>query len=154
MRCNELFPGRAPAPLRRWCDAVTTKDIAHRLIGNDMAQIRQCSDDPVVPPAGVLPSHADDEVSDFTPESRPPRIATVFGTIEFLSYQSPIPRQNGVGLGYTCDSFQGFAAEPLADLRQRRPLRIGEPQSSWQMCSQDPVLRRQTLILQQQFLID
>ena len=141
------------ASLRCWGDAVTPQDIAHRLIRNNMSQIGQCSDDPVIAPAGILTSHADDELTHLTPESRPPRIGTVAGTVKLLSDESAIPGKNGVGLSHPRNSPQRFAAEPFSDLRQGRPLRIGKPQSNWQMGSQDLILRSQILVLEQQFLI-
>jgi hypothetical protein len=47
MRRNELLPRRALAAFWRWGNAVTAQDIADGLIGDNVPQIRQCSDDSV-----------------------------------------------------------------------------------------------------------
>src|SRR5215212_7245847 len=97
-----------------WGDAVMAQNITHRLIGNNMAQVGQCSDDPVIAPAGILASHADDQLSHLTPDSRPPRIGAVLGTIELQSDEPAIPGEDGFGLSHPCDSLQRFAAEPFS----------------------------------------
>ncbi len=47
-----------------------------------------------------------------------------------------------------------LAPQTLADFRQRGPLAVRQPQIPRRMCLQNPVLGRQILILQQEFLID
>jgi hypothetical protein len=74
------------------------------LIGDNVTQIGQCADDPVIAPAGVLTSHPDDQLSNFAPDPRPPWIGAMLGTVELLSDEPAIPRENGVGLGDTRDS--------------------------------------------------
>src|SRR4030095_3291949 len=118
VRGNELLPCRVLAPLRCWRDAVTAQDIAHRLIGNNMAQIGQCADDPVIAPAGILASHADDELSHLTPDSRPPRVGAALGTIKLLSDEPAIASEDGVGLSHPRDLLHRFAAAPFCDLPQ------------------------------------
>ncbi len=54
VRSNDVLPCGGLAPLRGRCNAVSTKDIAYRLIGNNVAQISQCSDDAIITPARVL----------------------------------------------------------------------------------------------------
>src|SRR4030095_205716 len=127
VRGNELLPCRVLAPLRCWRDAVTAQDIAHRLIGNNIAQIGQCADNAVIAPAGILASHADDELSHLTPDSRPLRIRAVLGTVKLLSDEPAIPGEDGVGLSHPRDLLQRFAAEPFSDLREARTLPIGKP---------------------------
>src|SRR5438045_8676878 len=51
---NEILPGGILAPLGCRQDPVSSKNVAHRLIGNGMADIGQGSDDAVVSQAGVL----------------------------------------------------------------------------------------------------
>jgi hypothetical protein len=73
--------------------------------------------------------------------------------IELLSDQLPVPSQDRIGFGYTSDFPQGLPPDTLSDLGQGDALRIGQPQSGRKSGSEDPVFRRQILILQEQFLI-
>jgi|SRR5450759_1801241 hypothetical protein len=57
----EILPGSILAPLRCRQDSVSAQDVAHRLIGNEVAEIGQGSDDAVVSPTGVLSGKADDQ---------------------------------------------------------------------------------------------
>jgi hypothetical protein len=58
---DEILPGGILAPLGCRLDPVSAKDVAHRLIGNGVAEIGQGSGDAVVPPAAVLSGEADNE---------------------------------------------------------------------------------------------
>jgi hypothetical protein len=97
------------------CDAVTLEDIAHRLIRNNMAKIGQCSDDPIIAPAGILSSHADDKVSHLPPEPRPSRIRPVLRTIELLSDEPAVPGEDRIRFGDARHFFQRLSAEASAD---------------------------------------
>ena len=46
---DEILPGSILAPLRCRLDSVSSKDVAHRLIGDGVAEIGQGPDDAVVP---------------------------------------------------------------------------------------------------------
>jgi hypothetical protein len=50
-------------------------------------------------------------------------------------------------------TFLGFASESFADLSQRATLRIRQAQPCWQVRAENAVLRRQVLVLQEQFLV-
>src|SRR5215471_21377455 len=51
---DEILPGSILAPPGCRLDPVSAKDVAHRLIGNGVAEIGQGSDDAIVFPAGIL----------------------------------------------------------------------------------------------------
>ena len=89
------------------------QDIADSLVGHRMSQIGQCSYNPVVAPAGVLASQANHQILDLGIGARPARRSALFAAIEFLSHQSAIPGENGIGLGETRD----WAAGPLRPKR-------------------------------------
>ena len=114
VRGDELLPSRAPARLRRWRDAITAQDIPHSLVGDNVTQIGQCAYDPVIAPAKIFASHANDEVGHLTPDLGPPWIGSVLGTIELLSDKPAVPGKNSVGLG-DGNLPQRFPAEPFAD---------------------------------------
>ena len=61
MGSDEILPCGSLASLGCRLDAVSAKDIAHRLIGNEVAEIGERSDDAVVSPTGVLSGEADNE---------------------------------------------------------------------------------------------
>ena len=72
-----------------------------------------------------------------------------------LCAMSPaIPGQDGVRPGHASDLLQHLPAESLTDLGQRGPLSIVQSQDLFTMRFQDPILRREVLVLQQPFLID
>ena len=48
MRSNEVLPCRALASFRCRSNAAATKDVADHLVGNNMAEISQCSDDAII----------------------------------------------------------------------------------------------------------
>jgi hypothetical protein len=73
---NEILPGGILAPLGCRLDPVSAKDVAHRLIGNGVAEIGQGSDDAVVSPAGVLSGEADNERFQFGRDAGPARRST------------------------------------------------------------------------------
>ena len=76
MRGNEVLPRRALASFRRRCNAVAPKNVAYSLVGNNMAEIRQCSNDAIITPAGILFCHLENQVGDFPADPRPTRVRT------------------------------------------------------------------------------
>jgi hypothetical protein len=68
---DEILPSGILAPLRCRLDPVSAKDIAHRLIGNGVAEIGQGSDDAVVSPAGILSGEAHNERFQFRRDAGP-----------------------------------------------------------------------------------
>lgn len=154
VRSNEVLPVRALALLRRRCDTVTAKDVAYGLIGNNMTQISQRSNDAVVTPAGILFRHLHNQVGDFMAHPWPTRVGTEFRTVELLGDKSAVPSEDCVRLCHARYVFQRFAAEPLANLSQRRPLRIGQSQSSGQVRSEYAVFDSEVFVAQQQLLVN
>ena len=73
---DEILPGGILAPLGRRLDPVSAKGIAHRLIGNAVAEIGQGSDDAVVSPAGVLSGEAHNERFQLGRDAGPARRST------------------------------------------------------------------------------
>ena len=65
VRGDEILPGSSLAAFRCRSNPVLAKDVAHGLIGNDMAEIGQGADDAVVPPGEVLSCEADNERLNF-----------------------------------------------------------------------------------------
>jgi hypothetical protein len=75
--------------------------------------LRSLSHNAVIAPAGVLASHSDDQVSNFTLDSRPPRIAPVLETVKLLSDEPAIPSQNGIGLSTRATCFSALQPSRL-----------------------------------------
>jgi hypothetical protein len=107
MRTDEVFPVCVLAALRRRSDAVTAKDVAYRLIGNNLTEVGQCSDNPIVTSTRVLSRHLDHQLHALALPWRPTWIRALSGTIELLSDQPAVPGKY---------SFANFA--------ERGPLRI------------------------------
>ena len=89
---------------------MASKNNAYRLIRDTVPEVGQRADDPIVAPAGILSGHRDDQPDDLLLDRRPARVATVFRAVELLGDQSAIPRQYGIGFGYTRNLAQSFAA--------------------------------------------
>src|SRR5262245_60925580 len=51
MPANELLPGRGLTPFRSRCDVVAAQYVAHSLVRDVIAEVRQRANDPVVTPA-------------------------------------------------------------------------------------------------------
>jgi hypothetical protein len=124
MRSDELLPVCVLATLRRRRDAMTAKDVAHCLIRDNVAEVRQSSDNPIVTPARVLSRHLDHQFHDLALNWRPARIRALAGTIELLGDESAVPGKYRVRFGHTGDLFQSFAAQSLANFGECRSLRI------------------------------
>jgi hypothetical protein len=101
------------------------QNISHSLIRNDITEIGQRTDDPVVTPAGIFLRHLHDQSFQLGFDARPARVAAVFGSIKLLSNELPVPSQNGVRLGHAGHLGQCFSAESLANLGESGSLRIG-----------------------------
>ncbi len=100
---DEILPGGILAPLGcRW-DSVSSKDTAHRLIRNRVAEIGQGSDDAVVSPAGVLPGEADNKRFQFGRDAGPAGRSTELGAVEFAGDEPPVPGEDGLWFGDTGD---------------------------------------------------
>src|SRR4029077_7151398 len=98
---NELPPCRVLAPPGRWLDAVPPQHVADGLVRHMVTHVGQRSYDSIVSPAGILPSHFNDQRLKILPDSWPPGIPAVFGAVEFAGDQPAIPGQNGGGLSHT-----------------------------------------------------
>ncbi len=154
MPTDELLPGRRLTPFGSRCDVVAAQDVAYSLVRNMMAEVRQRAGNAVVTPARVLAGEANHQILDLWTGAGSARIGTGSRTIELAGDKPPIPSENGVWFGHTGDLLQSFASESLADLGKRATLRIRQAQPRWQVCAENPVLRSQVLVLQQQFLVD
>src|ERR1700704_1065651 len=94
MRSDEILPGCMLAALWRRSHAMTAKDIAYRLIRNDVTEIEQGSHDPVITPNRILSRHPDDEFADLAPQRWPSWVRAVFRSVKLLSDESPVPPDN------------------------------------------------------------
>src|SRR6516165_10893042 len=78
---------------------------------------------------------------------------TALGTIELAGDEPPVPGEDGVWFGHAGHLLQSFAPESLADLSKRASLRIRKAQPGGQAPPENSVLRRQVLVLEEQFLV-
>src|SRR5438552_1894854 len=137
MRSDEVFPGCVLAALRCGSYAMTAKDVAYRLIRNNVTEVGQSSDNPIVTPARVLSRHLDHQFHNLALNWRPTRIRALSRTVELMGHQPPVPRKYRVRFGHTGDLFQSFTAQSLANFGERGSLLIRQAQASRQMRSQD-----------------
>ena len=142
----------APLGCRR--DPVPAQDVAHRLIGDGMAEIGQRSDNPIVSPTGVLPGEADNKRLHFGRDWRSAGSSAEFGAVEFTSNEAAVPSKDGIGLGDTGHLLERSATEPFAYPSEGGSFRIGKAHAGRKVCAQDPIFSDEVLILEQEFLID
>jgi hypothetical protein len=65
VRSNEIFPSRFLTALGRWRQLVPLKDVTHGLVGDEMTEIGQSSNNAILSPTGVLPGEADNQCLQF-----------------------------------------------------------------------------------------
>ena len=75
--------------------------------------------------AVILQQPAESRVAAYLSPGWPAGIAAVFGSIEFLRNEPPVPSQNGLRLSNTGNLCQRFPSEALTNLGERGPFRIG-----------------------------
>jgi hypothetical protein len=89
-----------------------------------VTQIRQRADDPVISPARVLARHPDHQGFELGGNWRTARILPVFGAVELLGHQSPVPSQDGIRLGNAGNLSERLSTQAFADFGQRGALTI------------------------------
>lgn len=97
---DEILPICIQAALGPWSDTVPPQDVAHGLIREFVSKVRKGSDDSVIAPARILSRHSHDELNNLAPNRRPPRIRTLFGTIELLGDKPSVLRKDRVRFGH------------------------------------------------------
>jgi hypothetical protein len=151
---NEILPGGILASFGRRSDPVSTKDVAHRLIGDGMTEIGQRSDDAVVSPTGVLSGEADNKRLHLGRDGGPAWSSAAFGAVELVGNEAAVPGEDGIGFGDTGDLLERSATEPLADLSKGGSFGIGKAHTGWKVLSQYPIFGDQVFILEQESWID
>src|SRR5258706_4033915 len=118
-----------------------------------MAEICQGAYDPIVAPARIFPRHLHDQAFCFLIYLGAPYTSTEFRSIKFIRDELPIPTQNRIGLGRCRHVLQSHSTQAVSDLGQCHRFSFCKQQPTPDLTSQDPVLRRQILVSQQEFLI-
>src|SRR5689334_20711366 len=81
VRGHEVFPSRALAALRRWCDAVPLQNVPDSLVRDVMAEIGERAGDPIITSAFVLLGHADDQRFEFRSDARTSRVGAMLRAV-------------------------------------------------------------------------
>jgi len=107
-----LLFGAAHGPLwlrfRRWGNPVPLENVADRLFRDVVTEVGQCARDSIVPPAGVLLGHANNERLDRQIHTRAPRIESMLRAVELASNQTPIQARMVAGLARQATSRRSF----------------------------------------------
>src|SRR6267378_7806396 len=119
-----------------------------------MAWICQGTYDPIIAPARIFPRHLHNQALGFLIYFWTPYTSTEFRPIKFVRAELPIPTQNRFGLGRCRHVLQRLSTQAVSDLRQCCFFSFRKQQPIFDLPSQDPVLRRQIFVSQQEFLID
>src|SRR5208337_835178 len=97
MGSNEVCPAGRVFPLRCGGYPVAFENITDGLVGNLMAEIGQGTDNPIIPPARILPSHPYNQPLELRISPRAARSPTHLRTIELAGNELLVPAQDGVG---------------------------------------------------------
>jgi hypothetical protein len=154
MCADELFPRRGCLPFwGRW-DTVPLQDVAHRLVAERVAQVRQGADDSVVAPGAILLCQAYHQRLQLWINPRTPWSLPLRGAVKFLGDQPAMPAENGIGLDDRGHFLQGLLPQLLADGGQRRAFAIRQPHTACDLVAQDAILRHQVFVTQEECLVD
>src|SRR5215467_11476547 len=102
-----------------------------------MAQICERACDAIITPAAVFARKPDHQRLDFRRDPGTAGIDALPRPVELLSYQAPVPAENGIRFSHSRDVVQRFATKPFSDLSQGGSFWIGQPQPIRQMAPQD-----------------
>jgi hypothetical protein len=114
-----------------------------------VAKIGQGAHDPVIAPAGILPSHADNQLLDVVVYLRSANLSTCLGTIELLGHQFPVPTEDRVRLCGIRHVLKRFPTEPVTNLGERLFLGVGKQQATVNLLPENAVFGNQILIAKQ-----
>src|SRR4029453_5509413 len=115
MRADKLLPRRGRLALwSRW-DAMPLQDVAHGLITDRIAQVRQRTDDPVIAPGAVLLGHAHHQRLKLRVNGGASWRLTLLGAITLLGHEFAVPAENRVGLDDRRHVLQSLLAQFVAN---------------------------------------
>src|SRR5215510_15206976 len=98
MRADKLLPRRGHLALGGRRDAVALEDIAHGLVADRVAQIRQSTHDTIVSPGAIFLRQTDNQVFQGLIDLWATQGLALLGTIKLLRDELLVPAQDGVGL--------------------------------------------------------
>ena len=150
----KFLPGRGFTTLWGCRHAAPLEDIAHGLVTDLVAQLRQGTSQTVITPAPIFLGHLDNQVFQFVLNTGTSRRLALGGAIAFVRGEFSLPGKDGVRFDDMGDFFQGFLPELSAELRQGLALGIAQVQSSCDLMAQDAVFGCEILVTEQQFFID
>jgi hypothetical protein len=119
-----------------------------------IAQVGEGSDDPVIAPRAILPRYAHYQDLDLLVNHGTTGSLALCGAIKFLGHGLAVPGQDRVELDEARRFLQGLLPRLLTDLGPRLAFAVRQPHTACDLAAQDPILRHQVRMAQQQFLID
>src|SRR5579872_659945 len=105
-----------------------------------MTEVGQRADDTIITPARVLSRHFHYQGLHFPWNRRPARILPMFGAIELVGDELPIPSQDRVGFGDAGDLCEHFTPQSLPDFGEGGALGIVQPEFPWKLRPQNTIL--------------
>lgn len=129
------------------------QDVAHRLIADGIAQVRQGADDAIITPRAICLRHADDQCFQLLVDLWASWSLPMLGALKFPSDQLPVPRQDRIGCDDRGDLCQRLLAQLLANGLQGFPFAIAQPHAALYLVAEDTVLRHQRLVPEEEVLV-
>jgi hypothetical protein len=114
---DELLPSSCSVP---------AQNVADGLVRQQMPEVGQRSHNPVVSPVGVLARQAQHQILKLRMDAWWSHGPALFRTVEFVSDESAVPGEKGIGFSDMGHFLERFAPQAFANLGQRDSLAIGQ----------------------------
>ncbi len=80
-------------------------------------------------------------------------MGAMLGRFELAGDQMTVPAENRLALGNTGDLGEELPPKPFANVSERAPLGVGEPDVAWQVRAEYPILNHEVFALEKEALV-
>jgi hypothetical protein len=133
---------------------VPPENVSNRFIANGVAEIGKSTDDPIVAPPGFsLAMRTIRSTASLETGGRPIALR-YFDPSNFRATSRRYQARICFRLNDSGDLRKCFPAQPFANFRQSRPLRVGQLRTLRQLRPENPIFGDQVFVLKQQLLVN
>jgi hypothetical protein len=154
METDELPPRHGRFAFRGWWNTVPFQDVAHRLVANMIAQVRQGTHNAIIAPRTILSGHPHHEVFDLFHNARAANRLRGLGTIALPIRACAVPGKDGVGLGNRRNLCQGLLTQLLADLSECFAIAIRELHATTDLLTENTIFCYQVPTAKPEFFVN
>src|SRR5207249_2228044 len=146
VRADKLLPRRGRLALGSRRYAMALEDVAHGLVTDRIAQVRQGADDAVIAPRAIFLGQAHHQGFQLLVDLGAAWGLALWRAIEFLGDKLPVPGEDGVGLDDLGDFLQRFLSQLLGDLREGLASAVTQPYATFDLVAEDAIFGHQVRI--------